>query len=142
MKFYVASSFKNIDNVRYLSEQLKSQGYVQTYDWTQHKKVSTLEDLKEIGQQEKNAVAESDFIVLLLPAGKGSHIELGLALGLNKRVILYSPSNEIDNFATTSTFYQLSEVEKFIGSLDGLVEFLTANAEETFKYTKHVHSVK
>ncbi|MFD2922187.1 nucleoside 2-deoxyribosyltransferase [Halobacillus naozhouensis] len=136
MKFYIASSFKNIDKVRYVSEQLKAQGYVHTYDWTQHEKASTLEDLKQIGQQEMNAVAESDFIVVLLPAGKGSHIELGIALGLNKKVILYSPNNEINNFTTTSTFYHLSEVEKFIGSLDGLVEFLKSSAEKTFNYTK------
>ncbi|MGM7701830.1 nucleoside 2-deoxyribosyltransferase [Pseudalkalibacillus sp. Hm43] len=127
MKFYVASSFKNVDKVRQVSKMLKSKGYIHTFDWTKNIKASTLEDLKQIGQQEKNAVSEADFIVVLLPAGKGSHIELGIALGLNKRVILYSQDNEINNFSTTSTFYHLSEVEKVIGSLEDLVEYLTSN---------------
>ncbi len=132
MKFYVASSFKNIDKVRNVSKQLKSRGYIHTYDWTQIEKASTLEDLELIGQKEKDAVAEADFIVVLLPAGKGSHIELGIALGLNKRVILYSPNNEINNVTTTSTFYHLFEVEKFIGSIDELVEFLTSDEFKVF----------
>ncbi|WP_347343356.1 hypothetical protein [Fictibacillus enclensis] len=75
-------------------------------------------------------MAEADFIVVLLPAGKGSHIEFGIALGLNKRIILYSPNNEINNLTTTSTFYHLSEVESFIGSLDKLGEFLTSNEDK------------
>ncbi|MCM3596160.1 nucleoside 2-deoxyribosyltransferase [Metabacillus idriensis] len=129
MKFYVASSFKNIEEVRHVSKKLKRMGYIHTYDWTQNEKASTLEDLKRIGQQEKNAVAEADFIVVLLPAGKGSHIELGIALGLNKRIILYSPNNEINNIHITSTFYHLPEVEQFIGPLDELIEFLTSDEE-------------
>ncbi|CDQ40022.1 MULTISPECIES: hypothetical protein [Virgibacillus] len=99
MKFYVASSFKNIDKVRYVSEQLKNKGYIHTYDWTKNKRASTFKELKQIGQKEKNAVIESDFIVILLPAGKSSHIELGIALGLNKKVILYSPNDQRNDFA-------------------------------------------
>ncbi len=33
-KFYVASSLKNIDTVRYVSNELINKGYIQTYDWT------------------------------------------------------------------------------------------------------------
>lgn len=126
MKFYVASSFKNTEQVRYVSGKLKSMGHIHTYDWTQNEKASTLEDLKHIGQLEKDAVAEADLVVVLLPGGKGSHIELGIALGLSKKIVLYSPDQSIYNFTTTSTFYHLPEVEKIIGTLDELVEFLGA----------------
>ncbi|MDN4525919.1 group-specific protein [Fictibacillus fluitans] len=124
MKFYIASSFKNIEQVRQVSKQLQKKGYIHTYDWTLQK-ASTLEHLKLLGQSEKTAVEESDLIVILLPAGKSSHIELGIALGLGKRVILYSSDNEINNLFTTSTFYHLPMVEQFIGSLEGLIDFLT-----------------
>ncbi|MGP1908263.1 group-specific protein [Metabacillus sp. JX24] len=134
MKFYVASSFKNIDKVRQVSNQLKSRGYIQTYDWTENEKASTFEDLKLIGRQEKIAVAEADLIVVLLPAGKGSHIEFGIALGLNKRIILYSSNDEVNKFATTSTFYHLREVETFIGPLDELVEFIITNEDRILNY--------
>ncbi|WP_261134316.1 nucleoside 2-deoxyribosyltransferase [Bacillus sp. Marseille-Q3570] len=124
MKFYIASSFKNIDIVRYISEQLIAKGYIQTFDWTKHEKASTFEELKQIGEQEKDAVIESDFIVVILPAGKGSHIELGIALGLNKKVILFSPNNEVYDFSATSTFYHLPEVDHVTGTIDELVAFL------------------
>lgn len=35
--FYVASSFRNIANVRYVAQTLESMGYVNMYDWTQER---------------------------------------------------------------------------------------------------------
>lgn len=124
MKFYIASSFKNIGLVRYVSENLKNRGYIHTYDWTVNENVTTLEELKMIGEKEKTAVIEADFVVVLLPAGKGSHIELGIAIGNGKNIYLYSPNKEIDNIETTSTFYHLPEIEKCFGTLDELVEII------------------
>ncbi|WP_041964921.1 hypothetical protein [Mesobacillus selenatarsenatis] len=121
-RFYVASSFKNIDTVRYVSRQLINKGYVQTYDWTENERASNLEDLKEISRKEKDAVLEADFVVILLPAGKESHIEFGIALGQGKRIYLHSPDDEVNNFATTSTFYHLPEVQICIGTIDELME--------------------
>ncbi|OZM58691.1 group-specific protein [Lottiidibacillus patelloidae] len=126
-KFYVASSLKNIENVRYVSQQLINKGYIHTYDWTRNESASTLADLKEIGQQEKDAIIESDFIIVLLPAGKGSHIEFGIALGHGKRIYLYSANDDVNNFETTSTFYQLPEVEKCIGTIEELLEKVTTS---------------
>jgi hypothetical protein len=127
MKFYIASSFKNIDTVRYVSEKLIRKGFIHTYDWTQNERDLTIEQLREIGQKEKTAVIEADFIIVLLPAGKGSHIELGIAIGQGKRTYLYSPNNELNNFATTSTFYHLPEVEKCFGSIDELVDMVASS---------------
>lgn len=124
MKFYIASSFKNIESVRYVSENLKNRGYIHTYDWTVNENITTLEELKIIGEKEKTAVIEADFVVVLLPAGKGSHIELGIAIGNGKNIYLYSPNKEIDNIETTSTFYHLPEIEKCFGTLDELVEII------------------
>jgi len=127
MKFYVASSIRNIDQVRYVSEKLKDKGYIHTYDWTQNERASTFKELEEISQNEKNAVMEADFIIVLLPAGKGSHIELGIALGKGIKIYLYSPDEEVNNIATTSTFYHLSEVEKCFGTIDDLIEVVAIN---------------
>ncbi|MBE1553904.1 nucleoside 2-deoxyribosyltransferase [Sporosarcina limicola] len=101
------------------------------YDWTQNAKAreeqtSTFEDLKDIGQKENNGVMEADFVVILLPGGKGTHIELGIALGQGKRIFLHSSDRAINNCETTSTFYHLPEVEKCYGTLDELLELVTA----------------
>lgn len=64
--------------------------------------------------------------MVLLPAGKGSHIELGMALAQGKRVYLYSQNEEISNLETTSTFYHLPGVKIFIGTLDGLIKLVSS----------------
>lgn len=129
MKFYVASSFKNKDRVRYVSEQLRNKGYIHTYDWTANERASSLKGLQEIGQKEKEAVMEADVLIVILPAGKGSHIEYGIALGLGKTIVLYSEDEQVNDFETTSTFYHLSEVEKCVGNLDELVASVIARGE-------------
>ncbi len=132
MKFYLASSLKNIELVRYVSKVLIEKGFINTYDWTTNENVATLEELKIIGQEEKEAVIKADFVVVLFPAGKGSHIELGIALGSGKKVYLYSPNKEVDNFETTSTFYHLPEIEKCFGTIEDLVARIESKSKKVF----------
>lgn len=131
-KFYVASSLRNVNAVRYITNQLIDRGYLHTYDWTQNtntkqEQTPTLESLREIGEYEMKAVSESDLVIVLLPGGKGTHIEMGIALGLGKRIFLYSEEGAINNVETTSTFYHLPEVEKCFGTLDSLVAKIDAS---------------
>ncbi|KAD3455971.1 group-specific protein [Arthrobacter yangruifuii] len=128
-RFYVGSSFKNIANVRYVAQTLESKGYVNAYDWTQNASArdagtAALEDLRSIGQQERDAVMRADVVVILLPGGKGTHVELGIAIAQGRRTILHSADQDINNPATTSTFYHLPEVEKCHGTLDDLLAMI------------------
>ena len=72
---------------------------------------------------------EADIVVVLLPGGKGTHIELGIALGQGKRIFLYSTDKAIDNFETTSTFYHLPEIEKCFGTIDELVDIIDSKTK-------------
>lgn len=125
-RFYVASSVKNVENVRYVAQNLERKGYVNTYDWTRilearDEKTLTFEDLGDIGRKERDGLLNADVVVILLPGGKGTHVEMGIAIGQAKRIILHSPDEAINNFETTSTFYHLPEVEKCYGTLDELL---------------------
>lgn len=122
MKFYIASSFANKEKVRYVSEQLIKLGHTQTYDWTINERVSSFEELAEIGQIEKEAVLGADILIVLLPAGKGSHIEMGIAVGQGKKIYLHSETDSVNDFETTSTFYHLPEVSIIIGVADQLIK--------------------
>jgi nucleoside 2-deoxyribosyltransferase len=124
MKFYIGSSFENKDIVRYVNERLKQEGFSHTYDWTRNEHASSVKDLQHIGQNEKDAITESNVVIIILPGGKGSHVELGIALGLGKRIILYSPNDEVHDLENTTTFYHLLEVEKYSGSIEGLLEYV------------------
>lgn len=121
MKFYIASSLSNREPVQYVRDSLSNKGYFHTYDWTLNGRSTSLDQLREIGQKEKDAVIESDLVIVLLPGGKGTHVELGIALAHGKRIILFSENEEILDPNTTSTFYHLPEVEIFIGSIDELI---------------------
>lgn len=129
MKFYIASSFANKDKVREAASLLKQAGHVQTYDWTANLRASSVKELEVYGTLEKKAVLEADFTIVLLPAGKGSHIELGMALGQGKRVYLLSEAEELFDFEVTSTFYYLPEVCILVGELSGNIESILKSIE-------------
>ncbi|MCQ1957861.1 hypothetical protein NNX39_15305 [Arthrobacter sp. zg-Y826] len=115
--------------MRYVAQALESKGYVNAYDWTQNASVrdagtATLDDLRSIGQQERDAVMGADVVVILLPGGKGTHVELGIAIAQGRRTILHAADEDINNPETTSTFYHLPEVEKCHGTLDDLLAMI------------------
>lgn len=130
MRFYIASSFKNIDFVRKLASLLKKEGFEFTYDWTKVEGVKSIELISAIGENEKEAVKKSDFVVLLLPGGKSSHVELGIGLGLDKRVYVYSSTEESYNMDQTSTFYYVKGVDRYVGSIEGFAEYLLKKETE------------
>lgn len=121
MNFYIASGLQNREVVRKVSEQLTQLGWHHTYDWTLNERANSIEKLQEIGTYEKLAVKASDVVVVMLPGGKGTHIELGMAIAWDKRIYLYDPSNEVMNVTTTCAFYHLPEVTICSGSLDELI---------------------
>jgi hypothetical protein len=56
MKFYIASSLKNLENVRQVAENLKACGFQQTNDWTTHSDIDSISKLRNIGQEEVSGV--------------------------------------------------------------------------------------
>lgn len=125
MKFYVGSGLQNIELVREVATELHRYGWHQTYDWTQNERADTFLDLKRIGNFEKEAIEDADYVLILLPGGKGSHIELGMAIALKKQVFLYSPHGEAMDMKLTSAFYHLPEVEICTGSVEKLISKVT-----------------
>ncbi|WP_042220930.1 hypothetical protein [Oceanobacillus manasiensis] len=118
MKYYIASGFKNKTSVQAVSQFLSSRGHVNTYDWTLNERADTVEQLGRIGTLEKQAVADCDFFILYLPGGKGSHVELGLALAYDKKVFIYSEKGFSPEEA--SSFYFVEGVHHVFGDLEKL----------------------
>ncbi|WP_422122846.1 group-specific protein [Planococcus sp. X10-3] len=130
-KFYIASSFANKENVRYAAKSLIENGLIQTFDWTANLRASTIDELQIYGELERRAVLEADFLVVILPAGKGSHIEMGIAIGQRKKVYLLSETAESFEFDGTSTFYHLPEVNIHIGSIyDSIASIIESEQTE------------
>lgn len=94
--------------------RLKNWGAVNTYNWAANiKEEETKEDMIDFAKKEMNAIKEADDVIFLLPLGKGSHIELGMALAYNKKIYLVSSDkNDFDN--NTVNFYEMTNIEKVI----------------------------
>lgn len=119
MKFYIGSGLKNGKIVNEFSKRLQNYGWEHTYNWAENEIGNeTKEDLMKYATLEQKAIEESDVVIIILPAGRGTHIELGMALALNKKVYLYSNSQEEFDIENTVAFYQLPSVQKIVGNMD------------------------
>lgn len=124
MRFYIASSIQNRDLVRVASFLFSQNEFIPTYDWTMIEQAATFEELRFIGDEAKQGIKDADFVVVILPAGNGSHVELGMAMALNKRIYLYSPDEEIYNMDKTITYYFLPEIRPFVGQIADFISFV------------------
>lgn len=119
MKFYIGSGMKNCELVAYYSKVLKENGWQQTYDWV--KKVNDdvdIADMIEYAKLEKQGIVDSNVVVILLPAGRGTHIELGMALALDKKIFLCSVTKEEFSIENTVAFYELPNIVKLVGTAE------------------------
>ncbi len=133
MKFYIGSGFKNCELVNYYSKVLQENGWEHTYNWT--KNISnnpTVEDLIKYSKLEQNAIIDADVIIILLPAGRGTHIELGMALALNKKIFLCSASEDEFSIENTVNFYQLPQIKRVVGDADDNIKQIINMVIENF----------
>lgn len=118
-KFYVASGLANAGPANFFRDALLAEGYAQTYDWTKHGAVAAYgtERLREVASAELRGVAEADFVLVVLPGGRGTHFEMGAAYATGKPVFLYTPKiTHIEAHPDTCAFYHLPRVQTFYGS--------------------------
>ncbi len=88
-----------------------------TYDWTMlPRRGLTAADLAEYAAREREAIERSDLVILLLPGGRGTHVELGMALALGKKVFLCAGDAEAFAPEDTVAFYHLPGVVRLAGS--------------------------
>ena len=98
MKFYIGSGMKNAGQVQYYAEILKQNGWQQTYDRTIY--------------------VDEDVVILLLPAGRGTHVELGMALAWKKKIYLCASSREDFSLEHTVAFYELPQIVRLTGTAE------------------------
>ena len=95
MKYYIATKLENHPAHNSLRDLLNAAGHEITYDWTDHGPVYShgLSRVQEIAIAEAQGVLDADFIVALWPGGRGTHVELGMAIAAGKPVIFVSDVN-------------------------------------------------
>ena len=139
LRFYLASTLPNHAAADLVADVLIEAGHQQTYRWSKHGPAGHLgaEGLGAVAAAEVEGVAAADVVIVLLPGGRGTHAELGMALALGKPVVLWDPSGEAfrcDN--RTCAFYHHPGVALQFGllvsekSAKALAECLHSRAAE------------
>jgi nucleoside 2-deoxyribosyltransferase len=95
-RFYLATRKDREDQANTISEALNAHGWQRTFVWTAQEGAGT-DQYALVAQQELDAVRDADVLIVLLPGGYGTHVEIGAALALGKPVILHAPNRETLN---------------------------------------------
>lgn len=115
MQYFIASSWTNMKQVQYLTENLTSLGHsvfsyvadernfvpekeikeaqpFQQTAWQQDQK------LRQIFEHTLEGIRSADTVILLLPAGNNSHMQTGTAYGLGKHLIVIGDPKTAEPF--------------------------------------------
>jgi nucleoside 2-deoxyribosyltransferase len=92
-RYYVATRKDRTADAEALANALQAHGWERTLDWSDRTNVGP-ERYPETAADEIQAVREADVLVVLLPGGYGTHVEIGAALALETPVILHAPDRK------------------------------------------------
>jgi hypothetical protein len=90
MRVYIATRLERAADHQRLAALLRAAGHEITYDWTVHGSVQSEgpERIRDVAVAEARGVQEADCVIVLLPGGRGTHTELGMALAFGRPCIV------------------------------------------------------
>ena len=122
MKTYIATSISRVKDQQELAQALRGLDVELTFDWTKNGTLAGRSH-DEVAQDEIMGVAEADFLVVLLPGGRGTHVELGAALMAGKPVFIHAADEAVllggDGYPCV--FYRHPLVQLVVGSQEQLM---------------------
>lgn len=130
MKYYIATSLSKGKSHNLVRNALNLLGHEISYDWTLHGSVKSVskERLREVSICELEGVSAADFVMVLLPGGHGTHIELGFAIARGKKVFLHSEDPLLFELGPqTNAFYHHPEITCFSGPLAKIAPLIEAS---------------
>jgi len=107
MKYYIATAITNTAGHHALRDEMTDRGHKLTYDWTRHGSVQHEGEARiaEVCLREIFGIVEADVVIVLLPGGRGTHVELGIAIGLRKPVLLVGSPESFEQAGMICSFY-------------------------------------
>lgn len=125
MKYYIATSTTRALFHNLVRDQLNKFGHEITYDWTTHGSVRETSParLQEVAHAELQGILDSDFIVVLLPGGKGTHVELGFSIASKKTVFIHSEDPSVFELGPqVCAFYHHADVTRFSTLIENVAQ--------------------
>ncbi len=93
-RFYLATRKDRLDQAAPLLDALRAKGWKRTFAWI-NQDLHNRGEHANIAQAELAGVREADVLIVLLPGGYGTHVEIGAALALEKPIIIHAPASAI-----------------------------------------------
>jgi hypothetical protein len=129
MQFYIATRLENHETHNRLRDLLHGGGHRISYDWTTHGAAwpHGRNFVARVAMNECAGVMDADLVIVLLPGGRGTHVELGIALALGLPVLLWSEDPKVfDIGPATCAFYHADNVKRISGPLNNIVAAVKA----------------
>jgi nucleoside 2-deoxyribosyltransferase len=92
-RFYLASRIDRSEQADAVEKALAQHGWERTFAWSSDDPEGP-EGFAQIAAEELAGVQAADVLIVLLPGGYGTHVEIGAALALGKPVILHAPDQK------------------------------------------------
>jgi len=93
-RFYLSTQKDRNAEALPLLEALKTRGWERTFDWADQE-VSNEPEYAELAVAEIKGIRDADLVIVILPGGRGTHVEIGAALAMGKPVIIHAPNRKI-----------------------------------------------
>lgn len=139
MKFYIATRLERAEEQKTLAAVLTELGHSLTYDWAAHGSVQSEgpDRIREVAESEGNGVIMADLVIVMLPGGRGTHTELGMAIahslhknrvrgqnqvGGYKRIVIIGDDGGVDG--RTCAFYHHPAIDKRFATVPGFIAFM------------------
>ncbi len=133
MKYYIATSLSNKKSHNQVRDALTLFEHEISCDWSTHEvtKPASKERLKEIAIRDLAGVLEADFLIVLLPAGKGTHLELGFAVANEKKIFVHSEDSKLlEPGLQTSVFYYHPNINRITCPLKDLASIVNSSLQQ------------
>lgn len=117
MKYYIATSLARMTSHHIVRDALKLLGHDLSYDWTLHGSVQSVskERLREVALLELSSITAADVVIVLLPGGYGTHIELGFSIAKGKKIFIHSEDALVFELGPqTNAFYHHPDVTRLV----------------------------
>jgi hypothetical protein len=96
VRYYIATSLANVAHQQAMRDHVHWLDL--TYDWSEHGQLGkeAQDRWASIAEDEIDGVVNADYLILLLPGGRGAHIELGAALATGKPTFIIGSQTDFD----------------------------------------------
>jgi nucleoside 2-deoxyribosyltransferase len=92
-RFYLSTQKDHNAELAPLLEALRNKGWERTFDWA-GRKASSESEYADLAMAEIAGIRDADVVIVILPGGRGTHVEIGVALALGKPIILHAPNRK------------------------------------------------